>query len=351
MQINNIKGRGAHPARSGSATTTGCEIRRPGLQTLGLSIPLIVIAAPGSLAASVSHPSGRAISALERYAATLTSNGGPNLISVFHGSTCNATATSGCGQTPANAPTGPDDPVDGSTESVAVNAATNTIYATSDTLGNGKPFLGHTVYVIGGPACDAADMAGCGDLPATISVGSDPVFGDANPFGIAVDEATDTIYTANIFNREGPGTVSVINGATCNSQNTSGCDQTPAVAPAGFGANGIAVDHHQPRLRHQHQGHQRHRDQRHPCNSRIPTGCNDTQTRAIVGEYPSAISVDPAAGTAYVADIEGVSVMPLTHDPRRLHPLSIHPSTLALTVAHDDRAERDAILTGTWKRT
>jgi DNA-binding beta-propeller fold protein YncE len=52
--------------------------------------------------------------------------------------------------------------------------------------------------------------------PATISVGSDPLFGDANPFGIAVDPATDTIYTANLFNGEGPGTVSVIDGATCN---------------------------------------------------------------------------------------------------------------------------------------
>lgn len=30
---------------------------------------------------------------------------------------------------------------------------------------------------------------------------------------------------------------------------------------------------------------------------------------------------------------------------------STHPSTLALTAAHDDCAERDAILTGTWNRT
>ena len=96
--------------------------------------------------------------------------------------------------------------------------------------------------MINGTTCDAANIAGCGNPPATISVGSDPVFGDANPFGIAVDQATDTIYTANIFNGEGPGTVSIINGATCNAHNTSGCDQTPATAPAGFGANGIAVD-------------------------------------------------------------------------------------------------------------
>jgi hypothetical protein len=75
------------------------------------------------------------------------------------------------------------------------------------------PYIGNTVYVISGPTCDGEDTAGCGNPPATISVGSDPFFGDANPFGIALDEATDTVYTANIFDGEGPGTVSIINGA------------------------------------------------------------------------------------------------------------------------------------------
>ena len=79
------------------------------------------------------------------YIATLTSNGGPNLISVFNGNSCNATTASGCSQTAASVATGPDGggpPFD--TEAVAVNATTNTIYATSDVLGN--PFIGHTVY-------------------------------------------------------------------------------------------------------------------------------------------------------------------------------------------------------------
>jgi len=245
------------------------------------------------------------------YVATLTSDGGPDLISVFNGNTCNAKTTRRCNQTPANAPTGHDGD-GGSTESVAVNATTNTIYATSDTLGN--PFVGHTVYVIDGPICDAADTAGCGNPPATISVGSNPVFGDANPFGIAVDEATDTIYTANIFNGEGPGTVSVINGATCNAHNTSGCDQTPGTAPAGFGANGIAVD---PTTNHVYATNIEDTSvttiNGNTCNSTNRTSCNHTLTRAIVGDYPGSISIDPQVGTAYVADSEGVSVMPLTH--------------------------------------
>ena len=39
------------------------------------------------------------------------------------------------------------------------------------------------------------------------------------PLGLAVAQATDTVYVANAKD----GTVSVINGATCNGSDTSGC--------------------------------------------------------------------------------------------------------------------------------
>jgi DNA-binding beta-propeller fold protein YncE len=243
------------------------------------------------------------------YVATITDGGGPDVVSVFNGATCNATVTGGCGQSAATAPTGPGG--DGSsTESVAVNPATNTVYATSVTLGN--PFLGHTVYVIDGATCDGQDTSGCAAPPATISVGSDPVFGDANPLGIAVDPATDTVYTANIFNGEGPGTISVINGASCNSQNTSGCGQAPATAPAGFGTVSIAIDS----VTHQIYATNTEDSSvtvlnANTCNGREASGCGQAQTLPIVGDYPNAISLDPAVGTAYIGDIEGVSVIPL----------------------------------------
>ena len=258
------------------------------------------------------NPVGIAVNPLTDtiYVATITSNGGPNLISVFDGSTCNATTTSGCDQTPANAPTG-DDNGGGSTEAVAVNPSTNTVYATSVAVSGA--FLGHTVYVIDGPTCDAADTTGCANPPATISLGTDPVFGDPTPLGIAVDQATDTIYTANIFNGEGPGTVSVIDGATCNATNMSGCDQTPATAPAGFGTNGIAVD---PATNRVYATNVEDTSvttiNGNGCNGTSQNGCDDGVTRAIVGDYPGSITIDPAVNTAYVADIEGVSVMPLT---------------------------------------
>jgi DNA-binding beta-propeller fold protein YncE len=244
------------------------------------------------------------------YVATLTSNGGPDLISVFDGAACNATNTTGCHQAPANAPTG-DDGGGASTEDVAVDQATNTIYATSDTLGN--PFVGRSVFVIKGATCDATDTSGCAEPPATVDVGSNATFGNANPFGIAVDQGTNTIYTANILNGEGPGTVSVINGAACNGEDTSGCSRTPATAPAGFGTKGIAVNQITNQIYATNiedtsvtsiNGNR--------CNGTDPSGCDDTRTHAIVGDYPGSISVDPFVGSAYVADSEGVSVLRLT---------------------------------------
>src|SRR5581483_5727643 len=128
---------------------------------------------------------------------------------------------------------------------------------------------------------------------------------DANPFGIAIDQATDTIYTANIFNGEGPGTFSIINGATCNAHNTSGCDQTPGTAPAGFGASSIAVD---PTTNHVYATNTEDTSvttiNGNTCNGINRKGCDRTRTLAVVGDYPGSIAVDPTAGTGYVADIE-----------------------------------------------
>ena len=244
------------------------------------------------------------------YVATITSNGGPNLISVFNGGTCNATVRTGCAsQIPATIATG-DDGGGYSTQSVAVDPLTNTIYATSVTTGN--PFLGDTVFVINGTTCDAAETNGCSEPPATVDVGSNATFGDANPFGIAIDQATDTIYTANIANGEGPGTVSVIDGAICNGQDTNGCGQTPATAPAGFGTASIDVDQLTNQIYAANiEDTSVTTINGNTCNGTNATSCDDTQTQAKVGDYPSAISIDPAVDTAYVADSEGVSVIPL----------------------------------------
>ena len=247
------------------------------------------------------------------YVATITGSG-PDLVSVFNGATCNATDTSGCDQTPTTLAVGSSgDAPNNSSLNLAVNQATNTIYAANVfNFGGPPPFLGNSVYVINGATCDAANTTGCGQTPATVTLAPNPPVG-SNPLGIAVDQATNTIYTANIADGEYPGTVSVINGATCNGQNTSGCGQTPATAPAGFGADGIAIDHKTHRV------YVTNLEDTSvsvingaTCNGQHTTGCSRTPPKIAVGNYPGSIAVDPKAGTAYVSTPEGVSVIPLT---------------------------------------
>ncbi len=253
------------------------------------------------------------------YVATITTDGGPNLISVFNGATCNATNQSGCTQIPATVAIAADNGGQ-SSEELAVNPHNNTIYATNLETFQGPPYIGETVYVINGAECDAAVTSGCGAPLATVTVNppaSNPDNApgqEANATGIAVDPATNTIYTANIANGEGPRTVSIINGATCNGRNTTGCGQTPAVAQVGFGALGIAFD--------------RATDNVYvasiedasvsvingaTCNGHNTTGCSRTARKVAVGDYPGAIMLDPTTATGYVADFEGTAVIRLEH--------------------------------------
>ena len=69
-----------------------------------------------------------------------------------------------------------------------------------------------------------------------------PQFPSNLPEGVAVDQATDTVYVANNANGDAPASVSVINGATCNGTHHSGCGRTPTKKPAGSGAFWVAVN-------------------------------------------------------------------------------------------------------------
>jgi DNA-binding beta-propeller fold protein YncE len=149
-------------------------------------------------------------------------NLGGGSVSVINVARCNAVTTAGCGQ-PARTikdPLGPD--------AIAVNAVTDTVYAANSGL-TSTP--GDTVSVIDGTTCNGSTGTGCGQTPPTITVG-------ANPFLDVVDQATDTVYVVN----NGDGTVSVINGATCNATITSGCGQPPPAVTTGAGAGFAGID-------------------------------------------------------------------------------------------------------------
>ena len=212
-------------------------------------------------------------------------NGNDNTVSVINTATCNAHLTRGCGQTPPTVAVGPG-PVD-----AAVDEKTDTVYVVN--LGS------NTVSVIDGSTCNASHSSGCGQPPATITVG-------AGPDGIAVDEATDTVYVANYGpNGDGSGhTVSVINGAICNGRVTSGCGQAPATvrvgrAPAVPAVNDATDTVYVPNSNPSGLGSVSVIDGA-TCNATHHSGCGHAPPRVSVGFLPNAAAVDRATNTVYV---------------------------------------------------
>jgi DNA-binding beta-propeller fold protein YncE len=229
---------------------------------------------------------------------------GPDLISVFNATTCNASDTNGCRQEPALLQVG-HSAKGGSDLSVAVNDRTDTLYVTNVVYATQQA---HTVYVFNGATCNGTDHTGCGQKPATVTVGDDPR-------GMAVDPATDTIYVANHAEGDFAGTVSVINGATCNGTDHTGCGQTTATTAAGFGVAGVAVDPgtHKVYVTND-EGTSVSVINGATCNGTDHTGCSQAPAEDAVGNYPNAVGVDTSVGTAYVSNLDNtVSVIPLSH--------------------------------------
>jgi DNA-binding beta-propeller fold protein YncE len=229
---------------------------------------------------------------------------GPELIWVFNGATCNASSTAGCGQKPALLRVGRS--AKGfSSLSIALDTLTNTLYVTDVVYASQQA---HAVYVFNGATCNGTDHTGCGQAPATVTVGDDPR-------GLAVDSATDTVYVANHAEGDFAGTVSVLNGATCNGTNHTGCGQTTATTAAGFGVAGVAVDPgtHRVYVTNDEDTSVSVIDGA-TCNGTDHTGCSQAPAEDAVGNYPSAIGVDTSVGTAYVSNLDDtVSVIPLSH--------------------------------------
>jgi len=151
-----------------------------------------------------------------------------NKVAVINTATCNATHTSGCTQTPAVVTVGTG------TYIIAASQATNTVYAPGSGYNAGGH--GHTVAVINGATCNGTDHAGCGHLAATIRAG-------LNPLGVAVDDATHTVYVSNNGGSgDVPGSLSIINGSTCNGTHTSGCAVHPPTVTIGRSPQWLSVD-------------------------------------------------------------------------------------------------------------
>jgi DNA-binding beta-propeller fold protein YncE len=220
-----------------------------------------------------------------------TANEGDSTVSVINLATCDGTTTSGCRSVAPSADVSKPflNPPTKLTGGVAVDGSTKTVYVAN--LGAG------TVSVVNSATCNAAQRSGCTNPAATIDVGGEPG-------GIAVDEATDTLYVANLQGN----TVSVIDGATCNATNQQGCSRPPATVTAGNGPYALAVDEATDTIYVTNPGAAADGDtvsviNGATCNAAEQSGCHQSPATITVGVGPLGIAVNPTTNTVYVAAV------------------------------------------------
>jgi DNA-binding beta-propeller fold protein YncE len=223
---------------------------------------------------------------------TVVGNTG-NHVAVLNTATCNAQTTSGCAQTPALLTVGPY------TQQLAVSVATDTIYAPS----GGPSFSGDTVAVINGATCNATDHSGCGQHATTVTVG-------LGPSSAAVNDLTHTLYVANNADGDHPGTVSVINTATCNGADSAGCGGHHPSIPVGRSSRLAAVDASTDRIYvTNYSSATVSIIDGSTCNSTATSGCAQPAPQQAVGSQPSGLVVNDSTNTVYALTQLGAGAM------------------------------------------
>jgi DNA-binding beta-propeller fold protein YncE len=260
--------------------------------------------------------------------------------SVINTAACNATHTAGCANATPTITIGPGpgppvlDPATGTlyipygraaNRVAVVNAATCNAQHTSGcgqapavvTVGKGTfdlavsvktdtvyapstgapTFNGHTVAVINGATCNGTNHSGCGHLAATVHAG-------LAPLGVAVNDQTHTVYVTNNTLGDTPGTVSVINAAACNGSHTVGCAGRMPTAPVGRSPGVIAVDTGTDIIYAADEfsaavsvlnGGK--------CRAGMTRGCRRAVTTQAVGSTPIGVSVNQRTRTVYVTQV------------------------------------------------
>jgi DNA-binding beta-propeller fold protein YncE len=214
-------------------------------------------------------------------------------VAVLDAATCNAQTTAGCGRTPALIPIGP------LTHQLAVSVATDTIYAPI----GGQSFSGDTVAVINGATCNGTTHAGCGTPAATVTVGR-------GPSGAAVNDLTHTLYVANNADGDSPGSVSVINTATCNGVDTTGCHGHLSTMPGARASLLAAVDTSTDRIYVTNYASATVSIiDGSTCNAETTTGCAHAAPQEAVGSSPFGLAVNDSTNTVYALTQLGLGAM------------------------------------------
>jgi DNA-binding beta-propeller fold protein YncE len=214
-----------------------------------------------------------------------------NRVAVINAATCNATDTSGCGQSPAVVTVGDGSPVLPSV--LAVSTKTDTVYAPNQ----GPAFNGNTVSVINGATCNGTNHSGCGHLAATATVG-------LAPFGAAVNDRTHTLYVVNNADGDSSGTVSVINTATCNGTRTTGCHRRFPAAAVGISPLLAALDARTGTLYITDiSSAQVTVLNAARCNARTTSGCRMASREQPVSSQPFGLAINPRTRTVYITNL------------------------------------------------
>lgn len=205
-------------------------------------------------------------------------------VSVIDGSRCNATRTGGCDQKAPTLGIG----FDGG--AVAVDPTTNTIYASSQDEA--------TVTVLNGAACHTGHSSGCRHPAPTTPTG-------LGPAALDVNHRTGTLYVPN----QEANTVSVVDTAACNATNRSGCRRHWPTITVGEFPRSAAVDEPTNTIyTANYVGNSISVIDGSRCNAATATGCGDASPTVGVPGGPITVVIDPATRTLYVASVDGGTV-------------------------------------------
>jgi DNA-binding beta-propeller fold protein YncE len=202
--------------------------------------------------------------------------------------TCSARSTGGCA--PVATVAGGGEPI-----ALALNPRTHTVYAANIAAG--------TVSVVLGARCNARDQTGCAEPPRTAAVGP-------QPFGVAVDPGTNTVYVSNADFDGGSRTVSVLDGAACEAGPTCAAVATAIAGPQPIGLDldrGTHTLYVANNAGGDVPGSLSVIDTR-TCNAAVTTGCGQEPPTVPTGRGPWAVVVDPATHRVFTANLFNATV-------------------------------------------
>jgi DNA-binding beta-propeller fold protein YncE len=159
--------------------------------------------------------------------------------------------------------------------------------------------------VVNGATCNAVNHSGCNQKPPVLATGIDPA-----PFGY--NPATQTLYVSS----QDTNFAWVLDGSKCNATRTDGCTKNAPTAPTGNGPSGLDIN---PNTRTLYVANQSDNTvsviDASACNQHQLTGCNQTWQTAPVSSGPFRLSINKTTNSIYVANRASatVSIIDGTH--------------------------------------